>query len=100
MSARWVLLVISLLCMASCSFIASPSSAVLIFPAGAVVFGLLSVIAFISHRVDGASRGDAALMADPETLKLLSARAKAAAARNAPTQAQPQRPNGEGSQPQ
>ncbi len=96
MSTRWVFLTITLLCMASCSFIASSSTAGLIAPIGAVVFGVLAVIAFASHRIEGVSRGDSALMADPETLKLLGDRAKATAARNVQAQAQQNAPTKEG----
>lgn len=100
MSTRWVFLAITLLCMASCSFIAGSSSANLIAPLGAVVFGVLSLVAFISDRVEGASRGDSGLMSDPETLRMLSERAKATAARNSAAQAQQNAQAKEGNPPQ
>ena len=86
METRWVLLVLTLLCMGSCSFFSTASSASLLFPIGAAVFGLACVVAFVSDRISSVSRGDSALMTDPETLKLLGERARAAAARNSQAQ--------------
>lgn len=83
METRWVLLILTLLCMGSCSFFSSASSASLLAPIGAAVFGIACAIAFFNDRIGGVSRGDSALMSDPETLRLLGERAKAAAARNA-----------------
>lgn len=86
METRWVLLILTLLCMASCSFLANASTASLLLPIGAAVFGIACVISFINHRLGSVSRGDAALMSDPETLRMLSERAKRAAARSAQPQ--------------
>ncbi len=82
METRWVLLILTLLCMGSCSFLANASTASLLLPIGAAVFGIACVISFLNHRIGSVSRGDGALMSDPETLRMLSERAKRAAARN------------------